>query len=109
MSTQVWKVHLNDTVMVMTGKDKGKIGKVIKVLRAKKQVVVEKANIALKHSKPNPYANKPGGIVEKEMPIDISNVQVVCSSCTKPARLGYRLTDDNKKIRYCRKCNEAIS
>ncbi len=109
MSTRVWKVHLHDTVMVMAGKDKGKIGKVIRVLRNKKQVVVEKANVAQKHTKPNPYANQPGGIVEKEMPIDISNVQVVCNACSQPARLGYKLTDDNKKIRYCRKCNEAIS
>lgn len=109
MVAQPCKIHKDDTVMVLVGKDKGKIGKVLKVLRSKNQVVVEHANVAKKHIKPNPYANQPGGIVDKEMPLDISNVQVVCSACSKPTKLGYRVTDDNKKIRYCKKCNEAIS
>lgn len=109
MSTQVWKIHKDDKVIVLTGKDKGKIGKVVKVLRSKNQVVVEKANLVKKHTKPNPYTNQPGGIVEKEMPLDISNVQLVCNACSKPTRLGYKVTDDNKKVRYCKKCNETIS
>jgi len=109
MSTQVWKIHKDDKVIVLTGKDKGKIGKVVKVLRSKNQVVVEKTNLVKKHTKPNPYTNQTGGIVEKEMPLDISNVQLVCNACSKPTRLGYKVTDDNKKVRYCKKCNETIS
>lgn len=88
MSTQVWKIHKDDNVMILAGKDKGKIGKVLKVLRSKNQVIVEKANVAKKHTKPNPYVNQPGGIVEKEMPMDISNVQLVCNACSKSTRLG---------------------
>lgn len=76
---------------------------------AKKQVIVEKANMVKKHTKPNPYANQPGGIIEKEMPLDLSNVQLVCNACSKPTRVGYKFTDDNKKVRYCKKCNETIS
>jgi large subunit ribosomal protein L24 len=109
MAKQVWKIHKDDNVLILAGKDKGKIGKVIKVLRSKNKVVVEKANIVKKHAKPNPYANQPGGIVDKEMPVDISNVQFVCSACSQPTRLGYKITDDNKKVRYCKKCNETIS
>lgn len=109
MSSQVWKIHKDDNVMVLAGKDKGKVGKVVKILRSKNQVIVEKANLVKKHMKPNPYANQPGGIVEKEMPLDISNVQFVCNACSKPSRIGYRITDDNKKVRFCKKCNETIS
>jgi large subunit ribosomal protein L24 len=109
MSTQVWKIHKDDNVMILVGKDKGKIGKVVKILRSKKQVVVEKANMVKKHTKPNPYNNQPGGIVEKEMPLDVSNVQLVCNACSKPTRVGYKIIDDNKKVRFCKKCNETIS
>ena len=109
MSTHVWKIHKDDNVMILVGKDKGKIGKVVKILRSKKQVIVEKANMVKKHTKRNPYNNQPGGIVEKEMPMDVPNVQLVCNACSKPTRLGYKFTDDNKKVRYCKKCNETIS
>lgn len=109
MATQVWKIHKDDNVIILAGKDKGKIGKVIKVLRSKNQVVVEKANLVKKHMKPNPYANQPGGIVEKSSALHVSNVQLVCNACSKPSRVGYRITDDNNKVRYCKKCNETIS
>jgi large subunit ribosomal protein L24 len=109
MSATVWKIHKDDKVIVLAGKDKGKVGKVIKVLRSKNQVIVEKANMVKKHTKPNPYTNQPGGILDKEMPIDISNVQIVCAACSKPSRVGYKLTEDKKKVRFCKKCNETIS
>lgn len=109
MPTTVWKIHKDDKVMVLAGKDKGKVGKVLRILRSKNQVIIEKANLVKKHAKPNPYNNNPGGIQEKEMPIDISNVQFICGACSKPSRVGYRLTEDNKKVRFCKKCNEAIS
>lgn len=109
MSKQVWKIHKDDKVIILAGKDKGKIGKVVKILRAKNKVVVENVNMVKKHTKPNPYTNQPGGIVEKEMPIDVSNVQYVCDACSKPTRLGYKILDDSKKVRYCKQCNETIS
>lgn len=109
MSKTVWKIHKDDKVIILAGKDKGKIGKVVRILRSKNKLVVEKANIVKKHTKPNPYANQPGGIVDKEMPLDISNVQYFCNACAQPARIGYRVVEDNKKVRYCKKCNETIS
>ncbi len=109
MANRAWKIHQEDTVIVLTGKDKGKIGKITRILRDKNKVIVERVNVVKKHMKPNPYAGKPGGIVEKEMPIDVSNVQLVCPACSKPTRVGYRFTEDNKKLRYCKKCNETIS
>lgn len=102
------RIRKDDKVMVVSGKDKGKIGKVLKILRKKDRVLVEKVNMVKKHQKPNPYLQQPGGIIEKEMPIHISNVMVVCDACAKPARIGYRYTEDGKKIRFCKRCNEQI-
>ena len=106
---KMYRIRKDDKVMVITGKDAGKIGKVLKILRKKDRVLVEKTNMVKRHMRPNPYAQQPGGIVEKEMPLDISNVQFVCSACSKPTRLGFKISDDNKKVRYCKKCNETIS
>ncbi len=103
-----FRIRKNDKVMVIAGKDKGKIGAVRKVLKKKDAVLVEKVNVSKRHTKANPYQQQPGGIVEKEMPIDISNVMLVCGSCAKPTRVGYRQTDDGKKVRFCKKCNEII-
>ncbi|WP_027179194.1 50S ribosomal protein L24 [Maridesulfovibrio bastinii] len=102
------KIHVDDKVMVIAGKDKGKIGKVLKINRKKDVVLVEQVNMVSRHTKPNPYANQPGGIVEKEAPLHISNIQVVCPSCTKATRVGVRETEDGKNIRFCKKCNEII-
>ena len=105
------RIRKDDKVMVVTGRDAGKIGKVIKVLHKKNAVIVEKANIAKRHTRPNPYAQQPGGIVDKEMPIDVSNVMVMCSACGKATRVGYRYVEaDGKrsKVRFCKKCNEVM-
>lgn len=103
-----YRVRKDDKVMVITGKDKGKIGKVLKVLRKKDRVLVEQVNVAKRHTKANPYLQQPGGIVEKEMPIHVSNVKVMCDACASPAKVGYRYTEDGKKVRFCKKCNEII-
>ena len=103
-----FRIRKNDKVMIITGKDKGKIGSVLKVLPKKDAVLIEKMNIAKRHTKGNPYQQRAGGIVEKEMPIDISNVMLVCSACAKPSKVGYRQTEDGKKVRFCKKCNEII-
>ena len=101
-----FKVKKNDRVVVLTGKDKGKIGKVLKVDAAKGRVIVEKANVIKRHSRPT-QTNK-GGIIERENPIEISNVQVICPKCAEPSRIGKKRLEDGSLVRQCRKCNEVI-
>ena len=103
-----YRIRKDDKVMVITGKDAGKIGKVLKILRKKDKVLVEKVNVAKRHMRANPYIQQPGGIVEKEMPIHVSNLMVVCSACAKPTKVGYKYTQDGKKVRFCKKCNEVM-
>ncbi len=105
---KMYRIRKDDKVMVVAGKDTGKIGKVIKVLRKSDRVLVEKVNVAKRNVKPNPYRREPGGIVEKEMPIHVSNLMVVCTACAKPTRVGYRYTEEGKKQRFCKKCNETL-
>ncbi len=102
------RVHKDDKVQVIAGKDKGKIGKVLKILRKNDRVLVEKINVVKRHTRGNPYSGQQGGIVEKEAPIHISNVAVVCDACAKPTRVGYKYTEDGKKVRFCKKCNELM-
>ena len=78
-----FRIRKDDKVMVIAGKDQGKIGKVLKVLHKHDSVVVEKVNVAKRHVKPNPYRREPGGIVAKEMPIHVSNLMVVCATATR--------------------------
>ncbi|MFP4127865.1 MAG: 50S ribosomal protein L24 [Desulfonatronovibrio sp.] len=102
------KIRQNDKVMIISGKDKSKIGKVVKVYRDKDKVLVEGLNKVKKHVKPNPYKQEQGGINEQEAPVHVSNVKIVCDTCTTPTRVGYRYTDDGEKMRFCKKCNENI-
>lgn len=103
------KYHIkkNDTVMVIAGKDKGKSGKVLRVIPKKDGVIVEKLNMMKRHIKPS-QTNRQGGILEKESPIHISNLMLICSKCTDPTRVGYKTLDDDRKVRFCKKCNELI-
>jgi len=103
-----FKIKKDDKVMVIAGKDKGKIGKVLQLTPKKDEVLVEKVNMVKRHTKGNPYQQQPGGIIEKEAPINVSNVQVLCNACTKATRIGYRFTEDGKKVRFCKKCNEIL-
>jgi len=103
-----FRIHKDDKVMVIAGKDLGKIGKVLKILRKSDRVLVEKVNMVKRNVKPNPYRREPGGIVDKEMPIHVSNLMVVCSKCSAPTRVGYRVAEDGKKIRFCKKCNATL-
>ncbi len=105
---KTYKIRKNDKVIVTTGKDKGKVGRVLKLLPKKDRILVEKVNMVKRHTKANPYAKTPGGIVEKEAPMHISNVALLCDACAKPTRVGYKLTADGKKVRYCKKCNQDI-
>ena len=108
-----FRIRVGDNVMVITGKDADKDipRKVVKILRKHNRVLVEKTNMVKRHMRPNPYAQQPGGIIEKEMPIAVSNVMVVCPSCNKPTRTGYRYIETEgkrKKVRFCKKCNEIM-
>jgi large subunit ribosomal protein L24 len=96
------KLKKGDEVEVLAGKDIGRRGAVMRVLPGAGKVIVDRVNIAKKHQKPT-KATMQGGIIDKEMPIDVSNVGIVCSACRKPTRIGYRF-DGAKKIRVCRKC-----
>jgi large subunit ribosomal protein L24 len=100
-------IKKDDKVKVIVGKDKGKIGKVLKVNRKKSRILIEKINVVKRHSKPNAQ-NKQGGIVEKEMPIQWSNVMVMCNKCVTPARIRMQRLEDGKKVRLCVKCGEAL-
>jgi len=101
-------VKKGDTVVVLTGKDRGKQGKVLRVSATKGTAIVERVNFFKKHTKPNPQKNIQGGILERESPIQISKLQVICPSCSEPARLGMHRTADGSS-RYCKKCNTEIA
>jgi large subunit ribosomal protein L24 len=92
-------------VAVMAGRSKGKTGKVLSVNRAKRTVTVEHANIIKKHTRPNQQKNVRGGILEREGPINISNVMLVCPGCGKHTRVGHTKLPDGTKVRACRRCN----
>ena len=101
------KIKKGDNVVVIAGRDKGKRGDVKQIIDAE-HVVVAGVNQVKKHTRPNPMKNQPGGIVTKEMPIDVSNVQLICPTCRKGVRVGRRYTADGRKERYCKKCGNGL-
>ena len=101
-----FKIHKDDTVQVLAGKDKGKQGKVVRVVSKKDAVSVSGVNMVKKAMKRRSQQDA-GGIAEIEAPIHISNVGIVCKKCNRPVKIGYKL-DGDKKIRVCRKCGEAL-
>jgi large subunit ribosomal protein L24 len=106
---KTYRIRKDDKVMVIAGKDKGKVGKIVKIYPKRNAVLVEKVNLVKRHTKANPYAKTPGGIIEKEAPLDISNVALLCDGCAKPAKVGYKYTADGTKVRFCKKCNHEIA
>ena len=98
-------IKKNDKVVVLSGKEQGKIGNVLRVENGR--AIVEKLNIVKRHSKPS-AANAQGGILEKEAPIHISNLMIICNKCAEPTRIGKRILDDGSKVRVCKKCDEII-
>ena len=103
------RMHIkkDDKVVVISGKDKGKTGKVLVAEPATGRVVVEKVNMVTKHEKPKGQ-RKPGGIVHQEAPISASNVMLVCSKCGKATRLAYKMLQDGGKVRVCKKCGDTF-
>jgi large subunit ribosomal protein L24 len=100
-------IKKNDTVLVVTGKEKGKKGRVISVEPKKDKILIERINIIKRHMKPSKKYSQ-GGIIEKEAPLHISNVMLVCSKCDKPTRIGNTVLSDGKKARICKKCKEVV-
>lgn len=100
-------IHKDDNVVVITGKDKGKKGKVRFAYPRKQQVIIEGINFIKKHSKARGAARQ-AGIIDLEAPLHVSNVMYVCSKCNKPARIGMRKLGDGRNVRICRACGEVI-
>jgi large subunit ribosomal protein L24 len=101
------RLKKNDLVEVISGKEQGKTGKVLKVLREKNKVLVEKVNMIKRHTRPSPTTGQ-GGIVEKEAPLTVSKVMLICPKCTTATRFSLTVTTEGKKARVCRKCKELI-
>jgi len=100
------KIRKGDEVVVIAGRDKGRRGTVVRVLEG--QVLVENLNVVKKHQKPNPQKNIPGGIIEKEMPLDVSNVMLWNPAAKKGDRVGYRTLGDGKKVRFFKSNKEVV-
>jgi len=101
------KIRKNDTVIIITGKDKGKSGKVRRAFPKEDRVVVEGLNMIKRHSRAR-RATRQAGIIELEAPIRLSNVMLLCDKCGKPTRVGFRFLADGKKARICNACQEVI-
>jgi large subunit ribosomal protein L24 len=101
-------IRRNDNVVVTTGKDRGKRGRVLKVVPGKNRLIVEGVNFIKRHTKPNPQRQIKGGLVEREASLHASNVQLVCPECGKPTRLGRKILGDGRKVRICRKCEGVV-
>ena len=101
------KIKKDDTVLVIAGKDKGKKGKVRFAYPEKEKIMIEGVNMIKKHAKAKPQV-KQAGIIEREAPISVSDVMLVCAKCNKPTRVGYRILQDGRKARVCRACGEVV-
>jgi large subunit ribosomal protein L24 len=107
MSHNTFYIRKNDKVMVITGKEKGKIGTVLRVIPDKQGIIVEKLNMVKRHTRPG-GKNAKGGIVEKEAPIHASNLMLVCGKCAEMTRIGKKILEDGSKVRFCKKCGEIL-
>lgn len=101
------KIKRDDNVLVIAGKDRGKSGKVRLVYTEKERVLVDGVNMIKKHTRARGQV-KQAGIIEREAPINVSNVMILCNKCGKPARMGGRVLADGKKVRVCKSCGEVI-
>jgi large subunit ribosomal protein L24 len=111
MSRLATPIRKNDSVLVITGKDRGKRGRVLKVVpgeHGKIRLIVEGVNMMKRHTKPNPGKQVKGGIVAREASLHASNVQLVCPECGVQTRVGHKLLGDGRKVRICRKCEGVV-
>jgi large subunit ribosomal protein L24 len=102
------KIRKGDRVRVLTGKDRGKEGEVMRAIPSAGKVIVDGVNVAKKHQRPT-QATQQGGIIDKDMPLPVSNVALVCPSCHKPTRVGYKIDASGSKARVCKKCGGEIA
>ncbi len=102
-----FKIRKDDQVVITTGKEKGKTGKVARVIPKTGKVLVEGLNIIKKHMRPSSQ-HRQGGIIDIEVPISISNVMLICGKCKGPVRIGRKSLEDGKKVRFCKKCGEVM-
>jgi large subunit ribosomal protein L24 len=107
MKYQNRSLKKHDLVMVIAGKEKGKTGRILRILPKKDRAIVEKINFVKRHQRPTGQQRQ-GGIIEREGPLHLSNLMLVCDSCNKPVRLGKKVLEDGKRARYCKKCGEMI-
>jgi len=108
MSRLATPIRKNDNVLVITGKNRGKRGRVLKVVPEKNRLIVEGVNMIKRHTKPNPGKRIKGGIVEREASLHASNVQLVCPECGAQTRVGRKVLGDGRKVRICRKCEGVV-
>ena len=108
MSRLQTPIRKNDTVLVTTGKDRGKKGRVLRLVPEKNRLIVEGVNLIKRHTRPNPAKNIKGGVVQREASLHASNVQLVCPECGAQTRVGHKVLDDGRKVRICRKCDGVV-
>ena len=101
------RIKKNDTVMVIAGRERGKTGKVLRVLPEKGRALIEQLNMVKRHQKAR-GPQSASGIVEKEAPLHLSNLMIMCDKCNAPVRMGKRLLDDGRSVRVCRRCGEQL-
>ncbi len=102
------RIKKNDKVKVLSGKEKGRQGKVLKIFLDKQTALVERLNMIKRHTRAGGGAGQQGGIIEKEAPIKLNKLIVVCPKCSKASRIGVNVLDDGSRSRYCKKCNEQL-
>jgi large subunit ribosomal protein L24 len=101
-------IRKNDQVEILSGKDRGKRGRVLRVMPARSRAIVERINMLKRHTRPNPQRNIKGGVVEREGSLHVSNLMIVCPECSKPARVRHKVLSDGRKVRTCASCEGVI-
>ncbi|HLX06630.1 MAG TPA: 50S ribosomal protein L24 [Thermoanaerobaculia bacterium] len=106
---QKLKLRKNDQVLVTAGKNRGARGRVLRVLSASGRAIVEHVNMIKRHTKPNPQKGIQGGILEREAPVAVSNLKVICPECGEPSRVGRKRLEDGRGVRLCKRCGATFS
>ena len=102
----MFRIKKKDTVKVKKGKDKGKQGEVVKIFESTESAIVSKVNLVKRHTRPTQQS--PGGLVEKEAPVKLANLQLICPKCSQPTRVKFDFLEDGEKVRVCKKCGEMV-